>query len=143
MRAISITRALANYAEKHDCVFTINGSVESTVLLFGPEVFLPVVAMHANMNSMKLLGRPLGVDFSIDNGSLLGVSVRVDPLIGNEISALRIMFFSHAMHEIFGLSKDIYEIECEPIFHAYGDGLLNYAEINGEMKWPATIVSPR
>ena len=102
MRSISITRALANYVEKHDCVFTILGNVEPTVLLFAPEAFLPVVAMHANMNSMKLLGRPLGVDFCLDEGSLLGVSVRVEPLTGNEMSALRIMFFSHAMHEIYG-----------------------------------------
>lgn len=143
MRAISITRALAAYVEQHDCAFTVNGEYEPAVLLFSPEVFLPVIALHANMNAMALLGRPLGVEFAADEQSLLGVSVRVDPLTGDEISALRVLFFTHALHEIFGLSKDAREIECAPVFEVYEYGLMNHAERNGVMQWPVTTVSPR
>lgn len=143
MRAISITRALAIYARQHRCEFTINGVAEPAVLLFSPEVLLPVLALHADVNARAMLNCKLGVEFIQDDRALLGVSANVDPLTGDEISVLRVAFFTRAMHQIFGLAENVTQIECAPVFEAYQDGLMSYIEQTGELKWPLATVLHR
>lgn len=138
-----MTRALAIYAKQFDCVFTVNGEVEPAVFLFSPECFLPVIAMHADMNAQSLLGRPLGISFNNDEQALLGLSVDVSPLTGDEISVLRAVFFAHAMHQIFGLSQGIRQVECLPVFEAYQQGLFQHINQNEGMRWPIAAVLPR
>lgn len=142
MRNISITRALAVYIKNHDCQFLIQGEPEPAAFMFSPEAFLPILAMHADLASRSLLGHPLGITFEEDEQALFGVRSIVPALTGDEISVLRATFFTSALHQVFGLAKDVKEIECVPVFDAYKDGFLNYLE-KGVVKWPVAIVSHR
>lgn len=77
-----------------------------------------------------------------DDASLLGVSVEVPNLTGDEASVLRLLFFANAADQIFGLKQDA-QIECAPVFAAYQNGLLNHIENTGPLTWPMATVSPR
>jgi len=138
-----MTRVLAEYARQHGCVFTVNGKPEPEAFLFSPEVFLPVIAMHANMAALSILNKPLGLQFNTDDQALFGVSVSVDPLTGDEISVMRVGFFTCALHQVFGLAPEIGQIECAPVFEAYQHGLMHHIERSGGMQWPLATVSPR
>jgi len=142
MRAISISRALAMHAAQLRCRFLVNGDEEPALVLLSPEVFLPVVALHADMQARNLAGTPLGVRFREDDQSLLGVSVDVPNLCGDEASVLRLLFFADAAKKIFGLHEDA-RIECAPVFEAYQHGLMNHIQRTGAITWPMAQVSPR
>lgn len=137
-----MTRALATRAVQQRCEFLVNGQRESAVLLLGSEVFLPVVAFHAELLARSLADFPLGVRFSEDDQALLGVSVSVPHLTGDEVSVMRLAFFSDALTKIFGVAHGA-RIECAPVFQAYQDGLLNHVEKSGTVKWPMAQVSLR
>lgn len=138
-----MTRVLASYINQYNCVFTFQGEAEPVSQLFSPEVFLPVVAMHAEILAGTVLGCPLGIEFLSDEKSLFGVLVNVAPLTGDELSIFRATFFIHAVHQIFGLSKEIEQIECAPVFEAYEHGLLHHVEQTGEIQWPIATAFPR
>ncbi len=135
-----MTRMLAIYASAHGCEFTIRGQVEPAVLIFGPEVFLPIIAMQADLDASFALGHDLGIEYEQDEQGLFGICAKVNSLTGDEISVLRASFFAHAAHKIFGISKSVQTIECEPVFEAYKDGLIQYIEKHGALKWPVATV---
>lgn len=141
-RALSMTRLLAAFARKRRCEFTVEGRPEPAVLLLSPEVFLPVVALHADARSRALLDHSLVLEFVPDAQALLGVRVKVPPLSSDAISTLRATLFVNSAVEIFGIAQDA-RIECMPVFEAYRDGLMAHVERTGGMQWPMAAVSPR
>jgi hypothetical protein len=140
-REISMTRALCAYVKQYGCDFYFAGNREPAAMLLSEQAFLPAIAMQADLAARSALGAPLGIKFEANEISFLGVAVEVQPLTGDEASMLRIAFFTKAMHEIFGISSDVKQIECAPVFEAYRDGLLSYIETNGGHKWPIATVS--
>ena len=143
LRSISVTRALTLYARQQGCQFTVGGEIEPALVVMAPEACLCVLALHADSKCRELLGRPLsGVELRADPAAMLGVYAAVDPLTGDDSSALRIVLFTHAAKEIFGIAKNL-RIECAPIYEAYRDGLMAHVEKGGPISWPMAQVSPR
>lgn len=136
-----MTRLLAIYASGSGTQFTIGGQVEPAVLIFAPEVFLPVIAMQADMDACFALGKGLGIEYAEDAQGLFGVSARIPALTGDEMSVIRAAFFARAAQQIFGLSPQAQFIECEPVFNAYREGLMSYVEQTGGLTWPVAQVS--
>jgi hypothetical protein len=142
MRAFSMTRALAVFARQRGCRFTVEGQAEAAILVMSPEVFLPVVALHADHAARTLLAQPLQIEFREDPMALLGVYANVPPLTGDEQSALRAAFFFHAARQIFGIDENV-TIECGPVYRAYENGLLAHVQKTGTITWPMAAVSLR
>lgn len=138
-----MTRALAMVATRNRCQFLVGGEPEEAVLVLAPEVFLPVVALHADAKCRELLGRALpGVAMKPDAQAMFGVYADVEPMTGDGNGALRAAFFMSAARRLFGLDEDVL-IECAPIFEAYRGGLMEHLQSGGPVTWPLARVSHR
>lgn len=143
LRSISMTRALAAVADRNRCEFLVGGEPEQAVLVMAPEVFLPVVALHADAKCRELLGLPLpGMVLRDDPDAMFGVYADVEPASGDEASTVRTVFFLDAARRLFGMAENV-TIECAPIFEVYRGGLLNHMQDGGQVSWPLARVSPR
>lgn len=142
-RSLYVTRVLATLATQRGCRFTVGGESQSALIVFMPELFLPVIALHADAKCRELLGHPLaGLEFIPDPQAMLGVYAHVEPLAGDNDSAARLALFSHAASAVFGLEQDA-QIETQAVFEAYADGLLAHIDRRGHSPWPTTTTSPR
>lgn len=134
---------MAAYCRSRKCRFFIDGQPQPAFRVLSPELFLPVVALQAELAARVMFGREasLGTQFVADGDALLGVFARVAPIRADDGSVLRALLFTHSVNKVFGIEEGA-RIECAPVYEEYRDGAMARLA-QGEIKWPlADKLSP-
>lgn len=130
-----MSRMLSTVCRQMDCVFTLGGEQESTLLVLAPQMFLPIVASVAEINA-GLHGLALGSSFVEDPDSLFGLSVTVAAVQSDPASLLRALYYLDAMQQVLGVAPGA-NVELGPVVEQCSDGLFSA----GKAGWPLSIVS--
>lgn len=144
MKSFSIERLLAAYCREMDCQFLINGQAEDPLMIFLPEMFLPVVMAHAQGICYSAIGKPLEFDMVPDPAAIFGLVCRVPPVREDPLSLLRTLCAFEASTRLFGLRPSTY-IEVAPVYSAYAGPLSQKlgAEEGVATIWPVATVVPQ
>lgn len=135
---------MAVYCRSRKCRFYVDGQPQPVFRVLSPELFLPVIALQAELGARQMFGREasLGTEFVRDDDALLGVFARVAPIRADDGSVLRALLFTHALNKVFGIADEAH-IECAPVYNEYRDGAIARLA-QGAIKWPlADMLSPR
>lgn len=134
-----ISDILSGYATSHDCRFTLAGVEVPASELFSDLLMLPVVTVHAQAKSLRLLGSGLGCMVREDKSGLLSVRAEVPEVSFGRVSDLvRALFFINAAEFIFGVARGGV-IDCTPVLEFFSKPLSERFDLTKqtvEVIWP-------
>ena len=146
MKSFSIERLLAAYCRHNDCRFLLNGEPEDPLMVFLPEMFLPVVMAHAQGICWSAIAKPLEITMVPDPSAIFGMVCQVPPVREDPLSVLRTLCAFEAATRLFGLIPSTY-IEVAPVYaHYAGPMSMRLSDEKGPgsvaMTWPVATVIP-
>lgn len=144
MKSFAIERLLAAYCRDIDCRFQLNGDEESPLMIFMPEMFLPVVMSHAQGICWSAIGKPLEVKMRADPSAIFGFSCEVPPVREDPLSVLRVLCAFEASTRLFGLQPSTV-VEMAPVYVHYAGPLnMQLSSERGTLAqtWPIAKVMP-
>lgn len=102
MRSLSMQRLLAALADNVGARFQSGGKPVSSLLVFNPDAFLPIVALRAESAAQDLMGWTLGAKFAPSDGGVFGVSVESMPVQASLFNGTLLgLMYSRAAAECF------------------------------------------
>ena len=113
-------RLLAALADNVGAQFQSGGKPVASLLVFNPDAFLPVVALHAEVAAQDLMGWTLGAKFAPSDGGVFGVCVEPMPVQASLFSGTLLgLMYSRAAAECFGWARggvvDLHRIYSESV----------------------------
>lgn len=136
--ALSMTAVLGGYARSNNCTFVLMGNPVEPEVLFSEIGMLPVIAQHAQVKAMRLLGNGLSCMVRDDKEGLLDARAEVPAFSFGRVSDLvRALFFMNAAETVFGIRRGGV-IDCTPVYQYFKRPLSERAAFteNQGVEWP-------